>query len=154
MQTPVEVVMEVDISAEERNVAKMSEEVRPKIDKFEHMLHTGSHYPDISKKFAENQQLCITLDLTSSFVKELEKAKINFPAFSYVDIINAQLHVYQLLNCARLENRFSTLCSKVNTDLRTKYRSGRKRQLYMTRVSKMAVLHSEISDQGCYFSTF
>lgn len=148
MQATVEVVMEVNISAEERNVAKMSEEVRPKIDKFEHMLHTGSHYPGISKKFAD-QQLCITLDLTSSFVKELEKAKINFPAFSYVDIINTQLHVYQLLNCARLENRFSTLCSKVNTDLRTKYRSGRKRQLYMTRVSKMAVLHSEISDQGC-----
>ncbi|CAC5358269.1 unnamed protein product [Mytilus coruscus] len=150
MQTPAEAVMEENISGEDRKVAKMSEELRPKLDKFKHMLHTGSHSPCLSKNFAEDPQLCLTLDLTCLFVKEVEKTKSNFPAFSYVDIINSQLHAYQLVNCDRLENRFFSLRNKVNLDLRTKYRSGRKRQLYKTRVFKVAVFQSEIiSGQGC-----
>lgn len=97
----------------------------PEIAKFEYKLQTGSQSPHLSKTFAE---LCLTLHISSLFLKEVKNSKSNFPNFSYVDIINSQIHAYQLIHSDRIEKRFFVLCKKVDLALRTKYRSGRKRE--------------------------
>ena len=63
--------------------------------------------------FSNNPDLVLTFSITSSFFKELTKAKDKYPDFKYIDILNSQLQSFQLRFTERHENILSSKTIKV-----------------------------------------
>ena len=105
--------------------------------KFESTLSLGEHSPKLSNNFSNNPDLVLIFSITSSFFKELSKAKDKYPDFKYIDISNSQLQSFQIKFTERSENRLSSKTIKVllsNTKL-----TGRKRIAFDSNVDKIVI---------------
>jgi hypothetical protein len=52
--------------------------------KFQSRLSLGEHSPKLNNNFSNNPDLALTFSITSSFFKELSKAKDKYPDFIYI----------------------------------------------------------------------
>ncbi|CAC5421897.1 Tyrosine-protein kinase receptor Tie-1,Tyrosine-protein kinase Shark,Melanoma receptor tyrosine-protein kinase,Ack-related non-receptor tyrosine kinase,Tyrosine-protein kinase ZAP-70,Vascular endothelial growth factor receptor 1,Receptor tyrosine-protein kinase erbB-4,Tyrosine-protein kinase SYK,Tyrosine-protein kinase Fer [Mytilus coruscus] len=66
------------------------------------------HTPNLNKHLAQNPNLSATVAVTSSFFRELSKAKDCYQDFRYIDILNLQLEAFQLKYTERLERRLES----------------------------------------------
>ena len=112
--------------------------------KFQSRLSIGEHSPKLNKSVLNNPNLALTFSITSSFFKELSKAKDKYPDFKYIDIVNSQLQSIQLKFTERLENRFSSKTAKVL--LTNKKLTGRKRIAFDHNVHKIAIFSDELEN--------
>ena len=111
--------------------------------KFKDKLSVGSLSPNLSKAFVKQSPVSLSLYITNSFLKEFLDANKD-TKLSHIDIINSQISEFQLKNVERLSTRFSQLCYRVNTSLKTKYKGGRKRATFLAEQIKVAIYQNEL----------
>lgn len=121
----------------------MSECLSPyQISKFEHSVKTSPHSPHLSRTASTDPHLSLSLSFNSLFVREVQRTKLEFKNFTYVDILNSQLPSYQLVQTDRIEKRFYNICREVSSQF--KRLAGRKLQIYYSTVITMAVFDYEL----------
>lgn len=76
----------------------------------------------------------MTIDITYSFLRELQKATCNFPELSFVWILKP-IHLRQ---CKRLEDRLGKNCNEVST-IYKREGGGRQKRKLNDKVKKLAV---------------
>jgi hypothetical protein len=74
----------------------------------------------------------------------LSKARDKYPDFKYIDILNSQLHSFQLKFTERLENRLSSKTIKVL--LSNRKLTGRKRIAFDSNVHQIAIFSDELEN--------
>lgn len=119
-----------------------------KIDeiKLDDKICIGPTSPFLQKKFIMDSPIALTLHITNNFFRNLflshKKTELH-----YLTILNSQLEGFQLnINQTRLESRFSQIAYRVNSQLKGKFRTGRKRDAFLTETVKIAVLENEIEN--------
>ena len=99
--------------------------------------------PHLTRKFSEQGRVMLSVFLTNNFIKEMYTA-YNSTELSYLDIINSQITCFQFNNSERLESRFINIAYTVIKNLKTKYRSGRKREQYLQNKHQVAIFEREL----------
>lgn len=103
------------------------------------------HSPKLNKHLAQNPNLSVTVAVTSSFFKELSKAKDCYQDFRYIDILNSQLEAFQLKYTERLERRLESKTIHVLW-LYRKITGSRKRKAFDSTVHKLAIFSDELEN--------
>lgn len=99
--------------------------------------------PCVQRSFLDRSQVALALTVKNRFLKEIHNIKSTHD-FSYIDIVNSQLSVFQICTCERLENRFSNLSNKVKTTLRKGL--GSRRNTYLQETVSISVYEHELFD--------
>jgi len=111
--------------------------------KFKSAVSSGSQSPTLKNDFLSENKISLTIDITYSFFRELQKAKCDFPELSFIWILNSQLKPVHLRQCKRLEDRLRKICNEVST-IYKREGSGRQKRKLNDKVKKLAVYETEI----------
>ena len=113
--------------------------------KFKDRIRVCSTSPHLKRDFVNENKIALSISVTNSFLVQLREAHER-TLLSYLYILNSQLPNFQFKITARLETHFSLLANKAHRDLRTKFRSGRKRKVYLTSANNVAVFENELEN--------
>jgi len=105
--------------------------------KFKSSVSIGSQSPVLKKDFLSEDKVSLTIDITYSFFRELQKAKCDFPELSYICILNSQLKPVHLRQCKRLEDRLRQICNEVSR-IYKREGGGRQKRKLNDKVKKLA----------------
>lgn len=111
--------------------------------KFQSTISLGSQSPVLKRDFKSEDKISLTIDIKYSFVRELYKAKCEFPELSYICILNSQLKPVYLKPCDRLDERLRRICSEVSSIYKRQV-GGRQKVKLDEKMKKLAVYDSEI----------
>ena len=113
--------------------------------KSDDLTFSNSLFPHFKCSFVEQGKVCLTLRVSNKFIRSVEFAVADSD-LSYTDIINSQMKCFELNNSDQLKSRFSKIAYDVQHLLKTKYKSGRKCNVFLGEKTAIAVYEHEVFD--------
>lgn len=117
----------------------------PAKSKYESKIEISTQVSPFYSNKKSVSEVALSITITNEFIKKLNSWSVDND-FSFVQTLNSQLSFFQLKECERLNSRLRTMCAKVVSDYKTKFRGGRKREEYNSNSRQFHVFKSELYD--------